>query len=294
MYKQIVICCYQTYTNNTLVLSFIMPNILSLPQELHTRIFNHIPPTLMSRIINLRYTCKTLFASGQQARFDTIEILTNEKNETQKLLELLTDNPHIGCHIRRLLIAGLQHNDTFLPILRYATGLKVLTLHHCGNANHAFIVPTNIVQHIASQAITALSIFNYSISIQLVNNILCHLPALLYLSLSFTEYETDVVTTHPTSSHSSLQILHVICTSAHIDEIISDMIATTIVNWSAIEQLIITQPVEGYMTEHSFHTYHPKLISMLSDNLVFLHLSITKKMSNEKTITYGLFTAIIQ
>lgn len=261
-------------------------NILSLSQEVHSLIFNQI--LQKQDIQSLSLTSKALSEAGQQARFDTINIY-GDFDKIQELNDILADTPHIGCHIRTIAIYALTDDDRFIDVLRQTTGLKVLNLHFIDN----YPVPVNLIPQLGSKSITALSISTSTLCIQLINNILHHLPALFYLALISEEYEVkDIFQNNTTASrsplHSSLQILHIICISSHIAEIISTLISSTTINWLMIEQLAITQQVEDWEFEVPLYTFHPRLISMLANNLVFLHLSLTEERSKGiNVMTYG-------
>lgn len=278
----------------TISLSTIMPTLLSLSPEVHHCIFKEI--TDINDVVALRYTNKMFFDVGEQAQYHTIEIYGDigehgAKPKIKHLANLLNDRPDVGRYIRRLLIAGLTEDKTFLPIINLATGLKVLTIHHWpGDEKNRLPRDMTVFQHIVSNTVTAFSLFNCNIPLRLVNDILHNLPALVYLGLILDEYEAD----HSVSQtiqmfppHTSLQILHLITFSEQMNEIITTMISLTAINWSAIEQLTITYRLEECDVFLSLHAYNATLVSMLSDNLIFLHLSISKNQSQESFMGYG-------
>lgn len=240
-------------------------------------------------IIALRKTCKFLLHVGQEALFHTVEI-SDEKNKLESLIELITEQPHIARFIRSLVIFDITEDDSFLQILKEASGLKVLTLRYSTEEDYA--LPLELIQHICSDSITSVLLTINIIGFEFIHNIIHHLPVLFYLGLRTEKYNINnisKVSSYSSHPHNSLRVFHIICTSKHMTKIISAMILVPAINWSAIQQLIITQPVTHIKQEFLLYTFHPKLVALLS-NVIYLHLSLTRKPPSDKNyISYGVY-----
>lgn len=170
--------------------------------------------------------------------------------------------------------------------------LKKLCLHF--HPKEQYSLSIKLVEHISSKEITKLVINCYSMSFDAIDHIIGHLPTLSFIGLFSDIYNVaqisnpiDTTNTPSSHTHSCLQIIHIITFCYNIEEIITNMIAVTRINWSNIKELTITRPIKCYQQEYPLHTFHPKLISLAS-NLQTLHLCLTEGWTVEHSKSYGM------